>query len=141
LIHYLDTSLLVAAYTAERNSERLVVWLKGLAGIEIAISQWTRVEFSSALAIKVRTRQITPALQMEAAARFLSSATGSFTEFPVVSEDFATAANWCADHRSALRAGDALHLAVARRNEATLCTLDKRLHVAGRRFSVRTALI
>ncbi len=141
MIYYFDTSVLVAAYTAELNSERLIVWMKGLAGIEIAISQWTRVEFSSALSIKVRTRQITTELRTEVEQRFAAIADSSYLELPFAPDEFAIAARWCARHETGLRAGDALHLAIASRNEATLCTLDRKLHEAGEMLGIQTLLV
>jgi len=46
---------------------------------------------------------------------------------PVESDDFRTAALFCDQHALGLRAGDALHLAIAARHGAELCTLDRQL--------------
>jgi predicted nucleic acid-binding protein len=141
LIQYLDTSVLVAVFTGERDSDRLVDWLMNLDGEEIAISQWTNVEFSSALSIKVRTGQITPELQGETQKLFRSAAENSYRELDIAIEDFATAARWCASHHTGVRAGDALHLAIAERHEARLCTLDRSLAAAAGSLGLKTLLL
>jgi len=41
----------------------------------------------------------------------------------------------------ALRAGDALHLAICADHGATLCTLDRRLSEAGSTLGVKTMLL
>ena len=53
-------------------------------------------------------------------------------------DDFDLARSFLARHETALRAGDALHLAVAANNRATaVYTLDKGMLGAGRRLGLR----
>jgi hypothetical protein len=54
---------------------------------------------------------------------------------------FRTAAAFADQYRPGLRAGDALHLAVAFENGATLRTLDRRLAEAGPALGVMTLLV
>jgi predicted nucleic acid-binding protein len=141
LIHYLDTSLLVAVFAAELGHERLADWMYVRAAQRLAISRWTRTEYCSALSVKIRTGQIETAARDRAWERFDAAATETFAELPIIANDFGVAADWCRNERANLRAGDALHLAIASRNDATLCTLDRKLSQAGERLGVKTLLV
>jgi len=127
---YVDTSVLVAVLMAETHSDGARDWLYSKANEKIAVSVWTRTEFSSALSLKVRTGQIDVAAQGRALTRFGRLIAVSTFDLAIMPEDFLVAARWCDNHRTGLRAGDALHMAIAHRNHATLCTLDGRLHEA-----------
>ncbi len=61
LTAYLDTSLLVAATTAESRTGAVQRWLAGKPSGELAISDWTITEYSAALSIKLREKSIDPA--------------------------------------------------------------------------------
>ena len=55
---YLDTSVLIAALYPENHSRIILLWLER-NNDQLAISDWTVTEFSSAIAIKMRRGQIT----------------------------------------------------------------------------------
>lgn len=128
---YLDTSLLVAALTNEAATGGVQLWLSRQDPEELAISDWVVTEFSSALSIKLRTGQIAVAHRAAALAFFTRLTAESFTILNVGVACFSTAARFADQHTLGLRAGDALHLAVAQGGGATLCTLDRRLADAG----------
>lgn len=138
---YLDTSLLVAALTNEAETERMQAWLAEQAPDDLAISDWVTTEFSSALSIKLRTRQLDVAHRADALAMFTRLSADSFTILPISGTQFRTAARFADQYTLGLRAGDALHLAVCADHGATLCTLDRRLSEFGPALGVKTTLL
>jgi hypothetical protein len=137
----LDTSLLVAALTRESKTASVQRWLREKSTTALALSDWAITEFSAALSLKLRARQITADDRADVLAEFARWVEESFTLVSISSIQFRTAARF-ADHRAlGLRTGDALHLAVYADQGATLCTLDRRLGEAGPSFGVKTTLL
>jgi predicted nucleic acid-binding protein len=125
-MRYLDTSLLVPLHIHEPKSPIVRAWLVGIGAGELAVSEWCITEFASAASIKTRTNQIDKAQRETAQAEFRA-----FVRFRVRwiirvdTVDFRRAAELCDRWQMGLRAGDALHLAIAKRCGLTVCTLDK----------------
>lgn len=53
-MHYFDTSFLVPLILSEASSEPVSAFVESLAGEDLAVSHWTRLEFASLLAREVR---------------------------------------------------------------------------------------
>jgi predicted nucleic acid-binding protein len=141
LIYYLDTSLVVAALIKEAKTERVQVWLGARASDDLLISDWVTTEFSAALSIKLRSRQIDKDTRSQALAGYSSLYRTNLTILTVAQEQFHAAAQFADQYALGLRAGDALHLAIAAKNGATLCTLDRRLGNAGPKLGIATLLV
>jgi predicted nucleic acid-binding protein len=138
-MHYLDTSVLIAALTPEANSAKVHDWLSGRAGL--SISAWVRTEVSSALAIQMRTGRLSLEHRADALTVFNRLIDESLVVEPVEARHFEIAARFVDQHELGLRAGDALHLAVASQRGLVLATLDHKLAEAGPKLGAATLLL
>lgn len=138
---YLDTSLVVTALVNEPRTHDVQQWLKEQGNSPLLISQWTVTEVSAALSIKLRTRQITSDDRALAQELFSELAAESYGIVDVTNAHFQSAARFARQHQLSLRAGDALHLAIASSVDATLHTLDHRQAEAGPPLGVATKLL
>ena len=138
---YLDTSLIVATLVREAGTEAAKAYLSDARDEFLLASRWVVTEFSSALALKVRTGTITEAEQAAALAMFRRFSAVRLRLVDVEAKDFDAAAGLC-DHVAApLRAGDALHLAACKRTGARLATFDTGMADAARRHGLPCDLL
>jgi uncharacterized protein len=129
---YFDTSFLVPLVLPEATSGRVSAFVDALPAQEFAVSHWTRVEFSSLLAREVRMGGLDGRKAAEADTQFETMLRESFAIFLPDANDFGLARMYLVHFETGLRAGDALHLAIAGNRQAeTIFSLDKALLKAG----------
>lgn len=122
---YLDTNLVVALCAREEDSDRVEAALASIVE-PLLTSEWTRVEFTSAIGIKLRNRELSEQLARRALADYYQALEPGIEVVTPTREDYILASDYLQDLKSGLRSGDALHLAVAVNQNATrLLTLDK----------------
>ena len=130
---YLDTSFVAPLVMAEGTSDAIEALVVKLKPGELTTSMWTGVEFASLVARKVRMGEL-EATQADAVRyEFARMLRDSFEIILPIAADFATASAYLATPRIGLRAGDALHLAIAANHGARkVLTLDRAFIEAGR---------
>lgn len=130
---YFDTSFLAPLFLHEPTSAKVERFLAALPAGELAISHWTRVEFSSLLAREVHMGGLDGQVARDADDQFEAVVTESFVVLLPNADDFDLAKAYLGRHETGLRAGDALHLAVAKNHRAkAIYSLDKTLLKAGK---------
>ena len=133
---YCDTSLLVSALTVEGTSVNVQRWLADQEAAALCISGWVVTEFSSAVALKLRRGELTRDDAALALTNWRSLQQNRLITIPVPSDTFGLAARFCDMPTPGLRAGDALHLAVASLGGHSLATLDERMKEAAKAVGV-----
>ena len=122
---YVDTSALVPAFIREPSSDAVLAWIETF-GERLVISEWAIAEFASAAAIKVRTNEIAPTIAKRARVRFMDFAQSHCSIAVPQRAEFRRAAELSGNADLKLRAGDALHLAIAEASkvQSILCLDD-----------------
>ncbi|MFY9969955.1 MAG: type II toxin-antitoxin system VapC family toxin [Roseiarcus sp.] len=129
---YFDTSFLTPLIREEKTSSRIARFIAGLPTGELAISQWTEVEVASLLARHARMGAIRSDEAREVNALFEHIVRRSFVVLSPGSGDYILARRYLRDYETGLRAGDALHLAIAGNHQAeAIYSLDKTMIKAG----------
>jgi predicted nucleic acid-binding protein len=130
---YFDTSFIAPLILPESTSAKVERFVAGLAPGDLAISHWTRVEFSSLLGREVRMGGLDSRAARAADAQFEAVVAESFVVLRPDTDDFTLAKEYLGHHAIGLRAGDALHLAIAGNHRAeAIYSLDKALIKAGK---------
>lgn len=109
---YIDTSALVPIFIRESSSEAVLSWLES-AGERLAISEWGLLEFASAATIKLRRGEITASVLKQVGNRVQKFAEEACILVTPGRDEFRRARELVLDATPKLRAGDALHLAIA----------------------------
>lgn len=122
---YVDTSFLVPYFLKEPASGPVEEKLMRIAPGDLYISTWTKAEFASVLARKVRMRECSAEFADSTFVRFENMALRYYQVWEPISADFETASRFIRSYETGLRTGDALHLAIAHNRAALdLLTLD-----------------
>ena len=140
--YYVDTSVLVAALTADAATAKVTAWVEVQGAADsLYTSDWVETEIASALSLKVRTGQLTPSAREAAFAEWqLLRATG-LQSCEIAAADVTTATSMLHRPEQNLRSSDALHLAIARRHGLAVATLDQVMATAGLANGVTTLLL
>lgn len=134
---YVDTSVIVPLFVGEPHSQAVAGWYAREKS-ELVAAVWCVTEFASALGIKQRTGAIDAQQADGAWVRFERWVAADLRLLPVTPADFHRAAELVRDGSSALRAGDALHLACAEAAGAPrIATLDDVLRRNASRLKIR----
>ena len=122
---YIDTSVWCAFCFNELEVPAARHWLSNAELDEVATAVWTLTEFASAASQKLRVKNRNKAFVAQAIKSF-DNVVSMTHQFDVMADDFLYAAELCGTSCTGLRAGDALHLAVALRRDCKfLASLDK----------------
>jgi len=136
---YIDTSLLVPYYCPEALSRVAERTLRG--DPRPAISD-LEIEFFSALARKVRVREMSAADATRTGERLLDHLqAGLYARIAVQRRHYEAARGWLARFTLPLRALDALHLALAEREGLRLATADQDLSQSAKSLGVAVTLV
>jgi uncharacterized protein len=132
---YLDTSVLLPTLIAEPTTEAVYDCL-GAADQELLISDFAAAELASALSRLVHMDLLTDTDASARLADFDAWRAAMSSPVDIASSDARLSYIYVRRFDLGLRAPDALHLAIARRLDATLVTLDQRLATAARELGV-----
>jgi predicted nucleic acid-binding protein len=137
---YLDTCVLVPLFIPEPATDSVRPWFSRHADADLAVSSWTLTEFASAMGIKVRAEQLQAEQATRACKLLQELAAESLHVLEPKQRDFVKAGEQLAHYELGLRAGDALHLAIAHNHDIDcLYTLDQRFLDAARALHVQAA--
>lgn len=125
---YFDTSFLAPLILEEATSAKIEAYFARLPTGELYVSHWTRVEFSSLIAREVRMGGLAESDALLAIGQFDEMVADSFQVLAPGVADYELAKEYIQNFATKLRAGDALHLAIASNNGTkTFHTLDEGL--------------
>ena len=132
---YCDTSLLIAAFTAEARSDVAQSWMLEQARPTLITSDWSVTEFANAIARKQQRGDLAWDHRI-AAEQAWNVFRAELTHVDVTRSHFERAAHLADIVPPGLRAGDALHLAIVLERGCALATFDRGFAEAARTLGV-----
>lgn len=127
MIAYLDASILVSILLDESQSASVTETLAVRTDADLIVSDLAAAEVSSAVSLRVRRGEDTPATGASRLQQFDQWRTDLTHPIEVLPEDIRTADQIVRMFDLGLRAPDAIHAAVTRRLGGSLFTLDQQL--------------
>lgn len=140
LIVYADTSLLVPLFARDAFNETAGRFL-ATQQPALLVSDFACAELASALAKKVRMRELTRVQAREALATFDTWLAPRLPRFEMIAADVVLAETYLRRLDLPLRTPDALHIAIARRHGAALATFDVQMAEAAQSLGLQLAAI
>ncbi|HQR59970.1 MAG TPA: type II toxin-antitoxin system VapC family toxin [Methylophilaceae bacterium] len=135
---YLDTCVLIPLFVQEASSNKVRDFFANNTQA-LSISAWSEVEFTSAMSLKVRSRQITHDSALTAILAFRDIAEESFSILLPSPHNYHRASEFLTHFNTGLRAGDALHLAIAHERHTTLITSDRIMLEAAKSLKISSS--
>ena len=131
---YFDTSFLIPLLLPEETSGRIEDFFHQLpVGARLVVSQWTRMEFASVLSRLVRMGELRSDIALLCGKRFSTLLDDNLQVVLPGMADFDLCWEFLAQFNNSLRAGDALHLAIAANLAVeAIFTLDNGMLKGGR---------
>ena len=123
---YLDASALVSLFATDRHTPRIQD-LVARSPDRVVLSEWSLAEFTSALAIGVRTTGLQPSERDQAEATLNAWLVRQGPAIGLESGDAEAARQLIRATLRPLRAADALHLAIVQRCGFALASFDRRM--------------
>jgi hypothetical protein len=138
---YLDTSFVAPLVIAEKSSDAVEAFVLKVKPGELTTSMWTQVELYSLVSRKVRMGELSDSQAEVVRREFDRVLAESFEMLAPTAADFAAAAKYLESPKTGLRAGDALHLAIAANHRAKrILTLDQGFVEAGKMLKLPVTL-
>ena len=130
---YLDTSFIAPLVISENSSAAVEALVMKVKSGDLVTGMWTQVELASLVARKRRMGEITAADADAVRRECRHILEESFNILAPAAADFATATKYLEMPKTGLRAGDALHLAIAANHGARkIWSLDRGFVQAGK---------
>lgn len=133
---YVDTSLLLAAFSNEPNQRISLALLQSPQWTQVCVSDWVLAEFACALHAKVMRGETSTDVAHtidQTIKRLLDE--GALQCLPVLREDYSAVQRAVLAINCLVRGADALHLAVAARSGMThFASLDKTQRLAAQQW-------
>jgi predicted nucleic acid-binding protein len=137
---YFDTSFLAPLILEESTSTKIEAFFAKRPSGEFYVSHWTRVEFASLIAREVRMGGLAEPDALLVIGQFDELVVESFQVLVPTVADYELAKSCIQHFATKLRAGDALHLAIASNHGVkTLYTLDVGLLNAAKLMKVHAS--
>jgi predicted nucleic acid-binding protein len=135
---YLDASVLLSIVNDEQPSKAVERFLAE-AGTSLWVSEFASAEVASAFSRLVRMGNLTSARARDGLVAYDGWVAAEANAIDVEGQDVRLATSLVRRFDLMLRAPDALHLAICRRVNATIATLDRRLAVAAQALDIAVA--
>lgn len=134
---YLDTAVVLTLFVGESTSEAVHTWLARRRQ-PLAFSDWGLTECASALGTKQRRGEISADMATRTFSTIQAFARQSCESIACAPKDQTVAQAWLGRYELNLRAGDALHLAMAHHAGMVLVTYDKLLLASAAALGIKT---